>query len=124
MEIPKEFFTLQSMLTLTGATGAVFVICNGLQAALNFNPKWLALAIALIISILGVVQTGGKGIDYFVGVVNGFLIFCTASGATAITGNRPDLVSRDAGVIRGRSGQASLPQRPNVQKRSFLTSWF
>src|SRR5260370_34020753 len=30
-ELPKEFFTLQSMLTLTGATGATFVVSNGLQ---------------------------------------------------------------------------------------------
>lgn len=33
--IPKEFFTLQSMLTLTGATGVVFVVSNTIQAVFN-----------------------------------------------------------------------------------------
>lgn len=41
--IPVEFFTLQSMLTISGATGVVFVISDGLQCALDFNPKWLAM---------------------------------------------------------------------------------
>jgi hypothetical protein len=54
MEVPSEFFTLQSMLTLSGATTATYVISNGLQHAFNYNPKWLALAIALAISLFGV----------------------------------------------------------------------
>ena len=57
MEIPKEFFTVQSMVTLTGATGATFIVCNGLQKAFNFNPKWLALAVAISISFFGVFET-------------------------------------------------------------------
>lgn len=43
MTIPKELFTPESMLTLTGAAGITFVVCNALQSALNFNPRWLAL---------------------------------------------------------------------------------
>jgi hypothetical protein len=69
---PKEFFTLQSMVTLTGATGATYVIANGCQSALNFNPRWLALAIAQVISLFGVYATQGIGSDYFGGIVNGF----------------------------------------------------
>ncbi len=51
MDVPKEFFTLQSMLTLSGATGATFVIANGLQRAFDFNPRWLVLLIAEIICL-------------------------------------------------------------------------
>jgi hypothetical protein len=117
--LPKEFFTLQSMLTLTGATGAVYVVCNGLQAALNFNPKWLALAVAQVIALVGVQQTGGSGIDYFIGIINGFLIYCTAAGASAIGGRGRRGVARAAPPSR----EAHLPQ-PDAYRRRFLTSWF
>ncbi len=119
--IPDEFFTLQSMLTLSGATGAVFVISNGLQRAFNYNPAWLALLIAQLIAVLGVQQSGGSGIDYFVGFVNGFLIYCTAAGATAVgsaavgTGSVPAQISRSKG--------AGLPQISST-KRQFLSPWF
>jgi hypothetical protein len=113
VEIPKEFFTLQSMLTLTGATGATYVVANGCQVAFNFNPRWLALAIALLISLFGVHQTGGTGSDYFVGVINGFLIFCTAAGATSLAGKPSTGVSRGMDIA------------PNAQsKRHFSQSWF
>ncbi len=50
MDIPKEFFTAASMLTLAGATGATVIVTNGLQRAFNFNPIWLALLIAQAIA--------------------------------------------------------------------------
>jgi hypothetical protein len=113
VEIPKEFFTVQSMLTLTGATGATFVVANGCQAAFNFNPRWLALAIAQLIVLLGVHTTGGAGSDYFIGVINGFLVFCTAAGATSLGGKPSGGTSRGGGV---------LPKQPS--KRQFMQSWF
>ena len=60
-----EFFTIQSMLTLTGATGATFVVANGLQKAFNFNPRW---SIAQAISLFGVLTTGKGAADVFVEV--------------------------------------------------------
>jgi len=58
--IPKEFLTLQSMLTLSGgAAGATFVVCNGLQTAFNFNPRWLALAVAQVVVLIGTFLSGG-----------------------------------------------------------------
>ncbi|MEI9983885.1 MAG: hypothetical protein WDN69_12130 [Aliidongia sp.] len=44
--LPKEFFTLQSMMTLTGATGTVYVVCNTIQQVFDRNPRWLALVVA------------------------------------------------------------------------------
>ena len=122
MDIPKEFFTLQSMLTLTGATGAVFVVSNGIQSAFNINPRWLALLIAQCLALIGIYITEGAGIDYFVGVVNGFLIYCTAIGATAVGGgNGGGPIARDIGV--GTPGDAPLPRR-GATRRRFLTPWF
>jgi hypothetical protein len=123
LDIPKEFFTLQSMLTLTGATGAVFVVANGLQQAFNFNPRWLALAVSQVIVLGGVYMTGGAGIDYFVGLVNGFLVYCASAGATLIGGGGKggDAVARDTSI--GTAADAGYPQ-PSPFKRRFFTSWF
>ena len=116
VELPKEFFTLQSMLTLAGAAGATFVVCNGLQKAFNFNPRWLALAVAQVIVLAGTSATGAtRVIDYLVAVINGFLVYLTAAGGT-------DFAAGTGGaqpVARGAAAQA-MPQ----QKRRFLTPWF
>jgi hypothetical protein len=115
--IPSDFFTVQSMLTLSGATGATFVICNGLQQALNFNPRWLGLLVAQIIVIAGVVASGGTGVvTYLVSVINGFLVFCSAAGATSAFG-----ATGGPAIARGQvpnDGHGELP------RRRFLSSWF
>jgi hypothetical protein len=54
MGVPKDFFTIQSVVTLSGVTGTTFVVCNGLQRAFDFNPKWLGLAVAQVLVLLGV----------------------------------------------------------------------
>jgi len=61
----NQFYTMQTMMTLAGATGATFVVANGLQRAFNFNPKWLALLIAQVVSLAGVIFARGSGSDYF-----------------------------------------------------------
>lgn len=121
VEIPKEFFTLQSMLTLTGAAGATFVISNGLQAAFNFNPRWLALAIAQVIVIVGTKLTGGGGADYFVGIINGFLVFSTTVGATHALGGGGG--GGGAPPVARGAEEAVAPQRTESRRR-FLSPWF
>ncbi|WP_447963190.1 hypothetical protein [Nitrospira sp. Ecomares 2.1] len=122
MEVPREFFTLQSMLTLTGATGAVFVVCNAIQAAFNFNPKWLALLLSEVISMAGVALSGGHGLDYFVGLVNGCLIFSSAAGVVAINSGG-DAKSRGDGTVTAediRKGVSTSSRRG----RGFFAPWF
>jgi hypothetical protein len=119
MTIPQEFFTLQSMLTLTGAAGATFVVCNGLQSAFNFNPRWLALVVAQCLSVYGTYASHSATSvpsDYFVAVVNGFLIYATATGGTNILGG-----SAAPAVARG-AADAAAPQAGS--RRGFLSSWF
>jgi hypothetical protein len=113
MDVPKEFFTLQSMLTLSGATGATFVVSNGIQQAFNIAPKWLALAVAETICIAGAYFSHGVGSDYFVGVINGFLVYCTAAGATSALGN-----STRQPIARGEL------RRDSFRRRTFLSPWF
>ncbi|OSJ13535.1 hypothetical protein BST63_16465 [Bradyrhizobium canariense] len=116
--MPNEFFTVQSMLTLSGATGATFVICNGLQTAFNFNPKWLGLLVAQIIVLAGVVASGGAGpMPYLVGVINGFLVYCSAAGATSAVGG-----GGAPPIARGQVPGQDAPLTP--ARRGFLTPWF
>ena len=111
--LPSEFFTVQSMLTLTGATGAIYVVCNGMQQVFNFNPRWLALLLAEAISLYGTYLNATRPSDYFVAIVNGFLIYCTSAGATQITG-----VPTTSGTRMGPKGDGPPPHR------SFRSTWF
>ncbi|MDB5024312.1 MAG: hypothetical protein JWP78_2067 [Mucilaginibacter sp.] len=120
MEIPAQFFTVESMLTLTGASGATYLICNGLQKAIDFNPKWLALAVAVGLSLVGVyLAKETKVTDYFVGVVNGFLIYATAAGATEAGSKKPDRSSAETTTFGSTADSA-----PPLPKRTFRSSWF
>ncbi|WJI79398.1 MULTISPECIES: hypothetical protein [unclassified Mesorhizobium] len=120
MEVPKDFFTIQSMLTLSGATGATFVVSNALQSALNFSPKWLALAIAEVVVLAGVYLTGNPSpVEYFIGLINGCLVYTSAAGATSVLGGGAGPQGAIArGGTRGAAPDQVAPQR------SFLSSWF
>ncbi|MFN0177061.1 MAG: hypothetical protein ACKVU0_20635 [Saprospiraceae bacterium] len=114
MEIPNEFFTLQSMLTLSGATAVTYIVSNSLQHAFNFNPKWLALVIAVAITLFGVYQNNGSGSDYFIALINGFLVYATTIGIVTLTNGK----TSNAPVARGEGIEAKIPN-----KRVFFTPW-
>lgn len=116
--LPDQFYTLQSMLTLAGSTGATFVICNGLQRAFDFNPRWLALAVSMALVLIGTYFSGKTAaVEYFIGFINGFLVYCTAAGATAIGGGGG---GGGGPVARG----AAEAVHPLVTRRRFLSPWF
>jgi len=114
--VQNSFFTVQSVLTLTGASGATLLVSNGIQRAFNVNPRWLALVIAELICIFGVLYGHGRSSDYVLAVINGFLVFSTAVGANQMTGTA-------APSPKSKGEQREL-ERPQVQSRSFLTRWF
>jgi hypothetical protein len=118
-QLPNEFFTLQSMLTLTGSTGIVFVVANGLKVAFDWKPKWLGLALSELISVFGVSFSGGHGLDYFIGVINGFLIFSAAAGVSSMGGTAaPTSKGLVVNADELRQGKSPSP------KRRFVSSWF
>jgi hypothetical protein len=92
MAAPNDFFTLQSLGTFAGATGATTVIANAIRLAFGLNQAWVALAVAEAIC-LGVVLIAyldaAPGVPvvysaYFIAFLNGFLVFCTAASVTAL----------------------------------------
>jgi hypothetical protein len=122
-ELPGELFTSASIITLTGATGAVYVICGALQRAFNFNPRWLALAISVCIALAGAHATQTHHlVNYLVGIVNGCLIYCTATGVNSVFGGTsPASVAVDKGSVH-RMGVGGTKQ-PRQTRRSFATRW-
>jgi len=114
--MPKDLFTADSFYSLAGASGIVFVVCNALQAALNFNPKWLALALSEAVAIYGTyaAQSAHVPSDYFIATLNGCLIYCTAVGGTTLG---------HAARKSGRPKGFTVMDEQNV-RRSFLSSWF
>ena len=117
MDVPTEFYTPQSILTLTGATGAVYVISAGLQHAFNFNPRWFALAISLVLAVAGAYATQPPVVgSYLIAIVNGFLIYCTAVGVNSVTAKPGDSAAVSKGVLRGGKSTSS--------RRNFRSSWY
>lgn len=128
MDAQNDFFTLQSLATFTGAVGATFIIANGIQRAFNFNPAWLGLIIAEVICVGTVwfahsaAESSASIIfsDYFVAVVNGFLVFCSVAGTTAL----------GAQAVGASSITPAAQQRGHVtatsgdQRRHFFSRWF
>lgn len=118
MPIPPEYFTPQSILTLTGATGAVYVVCAGLQRAFDFNPRWLALALSVVLALVGAHSTQPHlAATYFVAIVNGFLIYCTALGVNASLAPpaTPQVVPK--GQVAGQL------QPPPAYRRTLRSRW-
>lgn len=136
-----QFFTLASFASLGSASAIVFVVANALQRALNFNPRWFALALSIIVGLIGVaiapslVKPPGPspdGISYLMGFLNGFLIYTTAAGATSVAGG-----AGGSGNPRADEGKPALPVPPvsslmqitttagaDEPRRTFLHPWF
>ena len=113
--IPGDFFTAASLSTLAGATGAVYIICSTIQKVFNFNPKWLALLVSVLISFAAALltQTNENDISrYFIALLNGFLIYATATGTNQVFGSKPDS-THTAGF-----------RQAVKQNRRFNTTWW
>ena len=115
--IPEDFFTSDTFGTLAGAAGAVYLICGTLQKAFNFNPRWLALLLSLLISFARTYMEQSQSDNLFKGLVtamlNGFLIYATATGTNQLTASVPN-----------KKYRPKYTQKQPQPKRQFTSSWW
>ena len=100
---PQQFFTWGSFTTLAGATGIVYIICGVIQSVFDFSPKWLALVISILVSLGGIhvsyptafdIADTTDGMKYIIALLNGFLIFATATGSNQLIAGKPSVPDR------------------------------
>ena len=96
----QEFFTWRSFSTLAGTTGIVYIICGVFQSVFNFSPRWFALVISILVSFIGIqfdYQLASNNIfisysiKYIIALLNGFLIFATATGSNQLFASKPSI---------------------------------
>lgn len=115
MQLPADLFDQSTILTLTGASGAVYVVTSAIQHATNYNPRWLALLLSIALGIAGALTLQSPTlVDYLVGLINGCLIYCTTVGVNSVTA-KPERVI----VAKGKA-KKSFDQQP----RNFRSRWF
>jgi hypothetical protein len=124
----NDFYTLTTLGTLAGATGATVAVTNALRAAFGLDPKWLGLLVAECIC-LGILAAIGanQASDWFIAILNGCVVFTTAAGATSVGGAAAGgrVASGTTGGATPRSGSIPIErQSPSAVKRGFWSPWF
>lgn len=109
----KDFFGPGSIVTFTGATGIVWVICAAFRLLLRRNPVWLFFLVAMAVAYAGsyVAGTLHGVLAIFLGFVNGCLLFCTSSGL-------------QEGAANAKEGKAPGPVKLSGDSFRFWASWF
>jgi hypothetical protein len=113
----EQFFTLDSLATLAGATGATMVVTNTAKQAFGFSRSWLGFVVAQAVCIGLAIHADRTGSDYVIAVLNGCLVFLGAAGASDAAGRRRLGRSRPT----GRGNEETEKTRG---WRSFFGSWF
>jgi hypothetical protein len=120
--VSEEWITAGSVGSFAVATSITTAVSNGIQRAFNFNPAWLALAVAeilcLAITFLVTPPPGGEAtpsiaLRLFLSVVNGFFVFAASAGVTQI-----------GGTVGGAQGRAEATAAITTARRRFWSSWF
>lgn len=114
-----EFFTWESFTTLSGTSFFTVIICNSLQHAFHFNPRWLALIVAEILCIaIAFFNNAGAAREYFLAIANGFLVYSSAAGSAQIIG-------RDNAISSTSTTSSNLPPPSGgTRTRRFWSKWF
>ncbi|RQO77750.1 hypothetical protein DBR40_07180 [Pedobacter sp. KBW01] len=120
----NDFITSGTLATLAGSSLGVYAVCGGLQTALNWNPRWLGLVLSILISVILAATTHSELnplLKYVIAILNGFLIFLTATGVNAVRGTSGPPAG---GGAEKQDNRVDLNQPPPPVKRTFNTRWF
>ena len=120
----NTLFTLQSLGTFAGATGATFAVTNGLALAFGWSPKWLGLVVAEVICLAIVALSEGGGSDYFIAFLNGFLVFSAAAGVAGASSQAQATATARSGNLDYMTTASSATEGGEKPSNGFLRRWF
>src|SRR5262245_49139519 len=105
MNVSRELYTPKTLCTLAGGSFAVVAASGAIGYAFDYNPKWLGLAFALVISIAGLALMPGvpkvSAALVVVAFFNGMLIYSQAVGLNTMHDSLPKQVKRATQVAFG-----------------------
>ncbi|TIL43283.1 hypothetical protein [Mesorhizobium sp.] len=119
----QELFTLTTLGTLAGATGATVIVGNTIQSVANYNAKWLSLLVAEVVVLAVSFFAGTTEISaYFVSILNGCLVYASAVGLNTMTSPPP----ASGPPIPRSTDEAGLPPKGIIPsgRRSFGQRWW
>jgi hypothetical protein len=79
-----QLFTLPSLATFTGLTGATVVVTNAISRAVNWNPAWFGLAVAAVLCFGMATITNPTLIEYLLALLNSCLVYVSAAGTSSV----------------------------------------
>jgi hypothetical protein len=103
---PAQFLAVQTLFTAAGATTAVIAVTTILQGLIPRLPaKWVGLVLAFVITLLAIQVHSEEytGVNVFVAIVNGFVIYAAAAGVNNVATQRPGAVGAPEARGAGRS---------------------
>lgn len=98
-ELPGEFFTGESLATLTGATGATLAVTGAIQHALDWSPAWFGLVAAECICLLGVYYANKFKTAWWIAGLNGCLVYLAAAGFTGGASMAATKLGESGGIL-------------------------
>jgi len=116
-----NLFDKTTLSSLAGASMAVYIICGVTQSVFNYNPKWLAFLLSVLLSLLGAYINDTNDqllVKIVLAILNACLIYASATGTNTIVAN---------GVPNPGPAPASnlkVQIIPAPEKRKFFTGWF
>lgn len=91
-QLPSDFFSANSLFTLSGSACAVWIFCLVLSAIIPANSlsvyhwRLIALVFSEFLAVAIVLQQkNNSSIKWLIGLINGLLIFINASGINAVS---------------------------------------
>lgn len=86
--LPAELFTLASLGTFAGLTGATVAVTNTASRAFGWSPSWLGFAVAFALCEgLALLRPSWTGGELVLAGLNACLVYLSAGGASAATAN-------------------------------------
>ena len=101
-----QFMTVETLFTAAGATTAVIAVTTILQGLIPRLPaKWVGLVLAFVITLMAIQVRREEytGVNVFVAIVNGFVVYAAAVGVNNVATQRSGAIGAPAAPGTGRS---------------------